>query len=115
MSSTVNKVDLKNLTQAGLVAYVESLGQPAFRGKQIMGWLYRPGVTDFAQMTDLAKEFRSILAEHAFISRFTDPLIEKSADGCVKFGFRLGDGNIIESVLIPEPDRNTLCISSQVG
>jgi len=115
VSSTVNKVDLKNLTQAGLVAYVESLGQPAFRGKQIMGWLYRPGVTDFAQMTDLAKEFRSILAEHAFISRFTDPLIEKSADGCVKFGFRLGDGNIIESVLIPEPDRNTLCISSQVG
>ena len=115
MSSTVNKVDLKNLTQAGIVAYVVSLGQPAFRGKQIMGWLYRPGVTDFAQMTDLAKEFRSILAEHAFISRFTDPLIEKSADGCVKFGFRLGDGNIIESVLIPEPDRNTLCISSQVG
>lgn len=115
MSSTINKVDLKNLTQAGLVAYVESLGQPAFRGKQIMGWLYRPGVTDFSKMTDLAKEFRSILAEHAFISRFTDPLLEKSADGCVKFGFRLHDGNIIESVLIPEPDRNTLCISSQVG
>jgi len=115
VSSIVNKVDLKNFTQAGLVAYVESLGQPTFRGKQIMGWLYRPGITEFAQMTDLAKEFRSILAEHAFISRFTDPLIEKSADGCVKFGFRLGDGNIIESVLIPEPDRNTLCISSQVG
>ncbi len=115
MSSTVKKTDLKNLTQQGLVAYVESLGQPAFRGRQIMGWLYRPGITDFSQMTDLAKEFRNILSEHACISRFTNSLIEKSEDGCVKFGFRLDDGNIIESVLIPEPDRNTLCISSQVG
>lgn len=115
MSSTVKKVDLKNLTQEGLVAYVESLGQPGFRGKQIMGWLYRPGITDFSQMTDLAKEFRRVLAEHACISSFTDPLIEIAADGCIKFGFRLDDGHIIESVLIPEPDRNTLCISSQVG
>lgn len=113
--STTEKVDVKNLTQAGLVAYAESLGQPAFRGKQIMGWLYRPGITEFSQMTDLAKVFRNILEENACISRFADPLIEKSDDGCVKFGFRLGDGNIIESVLIPEPDRNTLCISSQVG
>lgn len=113
--STTEKVDLKNLTQAGLVAYAESLGQPAFRGKQIMGWLYRPGITEFSQMTDLAKVFRTILEENACISRFEDPLIEKSDDGCVKFGFRLDDGNIIESVLIPEPDRNTLCISSQVG
>lgn len=115
MSITAEKVDLKNLTQAGLIAFAESLGQPAFRGKQIMGWLYRPGITEFSQMTDLAKVFRNILEEKAFVSRFTDPLIEKSDDGCVKFGFRLSDGNIIESVLIPEPDRNTLCISSQVG
>ena len=106
---------MKNLTQTGLIALAESLGQPAFRGKQIMGWLYRPGITEFSQMTDLAKVFRIILEEHAFVSHFTDPIIEKADDGCVKFGFRLTDGNIIESVLIPEPDRNTLCISSQVG
>jgi 23S rRNA (adenine2503-C2)-methyltransferase len=109
------KTDLKNLTQKGLVAYAESLGQSTFRGKQIMGWLYRPGITEFAQMTDLAKVFRALLNENAFISSFTDPIIEKADDGCVKFGFRLDDGHIIESVLIPEPDRNTLCISSQVG
>lgn len=66
-------------------------------------------------MTDLAKDFRKILAEKAYISRFTSPLLEKAADGCVKFGFTLEDGHLIESVLIPEPDRNTLCISSQVG
>jgi 23S rRNA (adenine2503-C2)-methyltransferase len=109
------KTDLKNFTQDGLIEFAESLGQSTFRGKQIMGWLYRPGITDFSHMTDLAKVFRKILEENAYISRFSDPIIEKSSDGCVKFGFRLHDGHIIESVLIPEPDRNTLCISSQVG
>lgn len=109
------KTDLKNLTQEGLIEYVESLGQPAFRGKQIMSWLYRPEITSFSQMTDLAKAFRQLLLENAYISTFTDVIIEKAKDDCVKFGFRLVDGHIIESVLIPEPDRNTLCISSQVG
>lgn len=112
---TETRTDLKNFDQEQLVAYVESLGQPRFRGKQIMTWLYRPGITDFSEMTDLAKVFRRVLSEHAYISRFEHPIIEKSADGCVKFGFRLDDGHVIESVLIPEPDRNTLCISSQVG
>lgn len=109
------KTDLRNFTQEELVLYVESLGQPAFRGRQIMAWLYRPDITDFSQMTDLAKDFRATLAEHARISRFTEPFIQRSKDGCVKFGFALDDGNVIESVLIPEPDRNTLCLSSQVG
>jgi 23S rRNA (adenine2503-C2)-methyltransferase len=109
------KTDLKDLTQEDLINYVEGLGQPAFRGKQIMGWLYRPGITEFSQMTDLAKVFRKLLEENAYISRFSETIIEKASDGCVKFGFRLSDGYTIESVLIPEPDRNTLCISSQVG
>lgn len=109
------KTDCKNLDQNGLVAFVESLGQPAFRGRQIMSWLYRPGVSSFSEMTDLAKSFRSVLAHHASISCFSPPITERSGDGCVKFGFMLDDGKIIESVLIPEVDRNTLCISSQVG
>jgi 23S rRNA (adenine2503-C2)-methyltransferase len=109
------KKDLRNMTQDELVQYVESLGQPAFRARQIMAWLYRPGITDFSQMTDLAKKFRLLLAEHARMSQFTEPIIQRSKDGCVKFAFTLDDGAVIESVLIPEPDRNTLCISSQVG
>lgn len=109
------KTDLKNFDLKGLVRYVEELGQPAFRGRQIMAWLYRPGICGFDQMTDIAKIFREILKEKARISQFTDPLIERSTDGSVKFGFRLDDGHIIESVLIPEEDRNTLCLSSQVG
>lgn len=108
-------IDCKNLDQTGLVEFAESLDQPAFRGKQIMAWLYRPGIEKFSQMTDLAKSFRTLLSEHAVISKFASPALERSQDGSIKFGFLLSDGSIIESVLIPEVDRNTLCISSQVG
>ncbi|MDH4318006.1 MAG: 23S rRNA (adenine(2503)-C(2))-methyltransferase RlmN [Desulfobulbaceae bacterium] len=115
MNNTDKIVDLKNFNQEQLVAYVESLGQPSFRGRQIFAWLYKPGVHDFSQMTDLAKDFRAILAQHAVFSSFHDPITEISRDGTVKFGFHLNDGKIIETVLIPEEDRNTLCVSSQVG
>lgn len=115
MTSTPLKTDLKNLTQERLISYVESLGQPAFRGRQLLAWLYKPGITDFDEMSDLAKLFRAVLKEHAIISRFQDPIIEISRDGSVKFAFRLHDNNVIESVLIPEEERNTLCVSSQVG
>ena len=110
-----NRIDVKNLNQQGLIEFVENLRQPAFRGRQLMSWLYKPGISDFSQMTDLAKVFREILSEKAYISSFPPPLLERSADGCVKFGFHLFDGHMIEAVLIPEIDRNTLCVSSQVG
>lgn len=111
----VIKTDMKNLNQEGLIHFVESLEQPSFRGKQLMSWLYKPGITEFSEMTDLAKKFREILKNHAYISCFEDYVIERSKDGSVKFGFRLSDDNMIEAVLIPEVDRNTLCVSSQVG
>ncbi len=111
----MTKTDPKNYDLEGLIRYVEGLGQPAFRGRQIMSWLYRPGITEFDQMTDIAKKFREILKEKAFVSRFSAPVLERSTDGSVKFGFHLDDGKIVESVLIPEEDRNTLCLSSQVG
>ncbi len=113
--SLPHKTDLRNLTQEQLTAFVLGLGHPAFRARQIMAWLYRPGITEFAQMTDLAKSFRQVLEDHAVISRFEKVAVEKSTDGCVKFAFTLEDGHAVEAVLIPEPDRNTLCISSQVG
>lgn len=115
MASLRNKTDLKNLNRQQLIRFAEKLGQPSFRGEQILAWLYRPGITDFAQMTDLAKEFRQILSQAARISRFEDPLVEVSRDGSVKFGFTLEDDNIIETVLIPEEERNTLCVSAQAG
>jgi len=110
-----NKLDLKNLTRAALIDYVKELGWSPFRGNQIFSWLYRPGITDFAQMTDLAKTARAELAEKAEISRLVPAKKEISEDGTIKYAFRLADGQVIESVLIPEEDRNTLCVSSQVG
>ncbi len=112
---TQNLIDCKNLDRAGLESFAETLGQPPFRGRQIMAWLYRPGIENFSQMTDLAKTFRALLPDHARISCFKEPVTEISEDGSIKFGFQLEDGQVIESVNIPEPDRNTLCISSQVG
>ncbi len=110
-----SKTDLRNLTQSEIIDYVTSLDQPPFRGRQIMAWLYKYGIKDFSQMTDLAKVFRAVLAENAYLSSFDNYTIEKSSDGCIKFCFRLQDNCLVESVLIPEEDRNTLCISSQVG
>ncbi|MFZ5797779.1 MAG: 23S rRNA (adenine(2503)-C(2))-methyltransferase RlmN [Desulfobulbus sp.] len=115
MITTQSKTDLKNMNRQQLVRYVEMLGQPSFRAEQLLAWLYRPGITDFSQMTDLAKELRALLAQRARISRFENPVVEVSEDGAVKFGFTLEDGKMIESVLIPEEDRNTLCVSTQVG
>ncbi len=115
MTDNSQKTDLKNLTGDELIAFVESLDQPAFRGRQILAWIYKPGIRNFAEMTDLAKEFRAVLTDHARISQFSEPITEISRDGAVKFGFRLPDGCMIESVLIPEEDRNTICVSSQVG
>ncbi|THB78425.1 MAG: 23S rRNA (adenine(2503)-C(2))-methyltransferase RlmN [Desulfobulbaceae bacterium] len=112
---TDSPIDCKDFDTEGLVQFAESLGQSAFRGKQIMSWLYKPGIVSFDQMTDLAKSFRELLHKHATISFFSEPIIEQSQDGSIKFGFVLADSNIIESVLIPEEDRLTLCISSQVG
>ena len=115
MITAQNKTDLKNMNRQLLVRYVEMLGQPSFRAEQLLAWIYRPGITDFSQMTDLAKELRALLSQRARISRFENPLVEISKDGAVKFGFTLEDDRIIESVLIPEEDRNTLCVSTQVG
>ena len=115
MITNQNKIDLKNMTSQQMVRYVKSLQQPSFRAEQIMSWLYKPGIKEFSQMTVLAKEFRALLEQRARISCFTDPVIEHSSDGAVKFGFKLEDGNYIESVLIPEGVRNTICVSSQVG
>lgn len=111
----MSKVDLKNLSQNQLIEYVKGLGLPLFRAHQIFSWLYRPGIYAFSQMTDLNKELRTTLAEKAEISQLVVASQEKSKDGTIKFAFKLNDNEIIESVLIPEEDRNTLCISCQVG
>jgi 23S rRNA (adenine2503-C2)-methyltransferase len=108
-------VDLRNLTQAQLAAFFEQSGLPAARVGHAFKLVHRPGVRDVSAMATLRREIRDRLGERAFISRLEPARVQQSADGTVKFAFRLVDGAVIESVLIPAEGRHTLCVSSQAG
>ncbi|MCK5913229.1 MAG: 23S rRNA (adenine(2503)-C(2))-methyltransferase RlmN [Desulfuromusa sp.] len=111
-----DKIDLKSLTREQLEEFLAELGKEKYRTKQILRWIYQRQVTDFEQMTDLAKQFRSQLAERATISSWQPEVVETSSDGTRKYLFRLDDGESVEAVRIPmDEDRATLCISTQVG
>jgi len=109
------RVDLLGLTREELEGFVQSLGERPFRGRQIMRWIYHHGVKDFVSMSDLPRSFRRRLAERALIPSLKVIAEELSRDGTRKFLLELHDGHCIESVLIPEADRLTLCLSTQVG
>jgi 23S rRNA (adenine2503-C2)-methyltransferase len=109
------KADLKNYSLQELESFIAGQGKERYRARQIFKWLYQKGATQFAEMSDLSKDFRSELEECAYISSLVPETVEVSGDGARKYLFHLADGNAIESVLIPEEGRNTLCISSQVG
>ncbi len=109
------KTDLLTLDRTELGTYFESLGEKPFRANQLFKWMYQEFETNFEHMTNLSKALRVRLAEQASIEF---PAIEQTQiaeDGTRKWLMRLHDGNGIEVVLIPEEDRATLCISSQVG
>ncbi len=109
------KINLLGFTLPALTAWVASIGEKPFRAKQVCQGVHQRGVSDFDAMTDLAKGLRAKLKEQA---RIEDPRIlseHRSADGTVKWLFDVGVGNGIETVFIPEEERGTLCVSSQVG
>jgi 23S rRNA (adenine2503-C2)-methyltransferase len=107
--------DLRNLTPSQLTAFCAGLGFSPARARQVFAWLYRPGTRDFSAKGSLDKGVRALLAGHARISTLDPAQVERSRDGTVKFAFRLDDGAVIESVLIPGAGRHTLCVSSQAG
>jgi len=107
--------DIKELTQEQLVAWLESHKISSYRALQILKWIYLKQADTFEVMTDLKKDIRSLLSEHFIINRLEKRKIEASQDGSKKYLFKLSDGKYIESVLIPEKDHYTLCISAQVG
>lgn len=113
--SPSSRIDLKNLNRREITDFVVNQGLSPYRGRQIFSWLFRPGTTEIEQMTDIAKKVRRSLESQVFLSSLEIADKEISEDGSVKYAFRLADGRIIESVLIPEEKRQTLCISSQVG
>lgn len=115
MQNATAKVNLLDLNQQGLTDFFVALGEKPFRATQIMKWIYHDDVTDFQQMTNISKALREKLSEIAEISLPTCTSEQPSADGTRKWLLGLQDGNQIETVFIPEKNRGTLCVSSQVG
>ncbi|TWA95338.1 23S rRNA m(2)A-2503 methyltransferase [Azospirillum brasilense] len=107
--------NLVGLSRDELEAEILSAGLEKFRARQLWHWIYHRGATDFAVMTTLAKPVREKLAESYAVARPTVVRDLKSVDGTRKWLLRMPDGQEVESVHIPEEDRGTLCVSSQVG
>ena len=112
-------VNLVGLTRAGMQAALIAAGTPERQARmrvgQIWQWIYHWGLRDFAQMTNLARDYRALLAQHFTITLPEVVTRQVSADGTRKYLVRIAGGHEVETVYIPEQDRGTLCISSQVG
>ncbi len=103
------------LDKADWTEIAAEMGEKPYRGAQIFQWIYNRGVRDFAEMTDLSKSFRGRLAERFSLDRLTIATEQMSVDGTRKWLNAFEDGQKAETVFIPEEDRGTLCVSSQVG
>jgi 23S rRNA (adenine2503-C2)-methyltransferase len=109
------RINLLGLTRQQLETFFVDLGEKRFRAQQVMKWIHHRGVRDFSQMTDLSQALRERLAQ---IADVTPPRIAEqhdSQDGTRKWAIAVEGGSLVEAVLIPEGDRATLCVSSQVG
>jgi len=111
----IGKPDIKDLSLGQLQEWLAQRGIAAYRGGQILRWIYGRQVDSFEQMTDLSKTDREKIENHFEVGRLEKLMVEASRDGSRKYLFGLSDGQRIESVLIPERGHYTLCISTQVG
>ncbi|MEY2909764.1 MAG: rRNA ((2503)-C(2))-methyltransferase RlmN [Pseudomonadota bacterium] len=114
-SAPASKVNLLGLSRAQLEAFFADLGEKRFRTEQVMKWIHHQGVIDIEQMTNLGKGLREKLAQVAEIRPPEIAEQRDSSDGTRKWAVRVEGGALVETVLIPEGDRATLCVSSQVG
>jgi len=110
-----SKINLLNLNQKALDEFFKKLGEKSYRTKQIMKWIYKDQVFDFDQMLNLSKKLREQLKEISCIEFPSVVSKSHALDGVIKWVVELGGENHVEMVYIPEKDRGTLCISSQVG
>lgn len=113
--TTSTKIELYGATLEQIKALCEELQLPRFAAKQIVRWLYRRFVTDIDDMTDLSKVARERLKERAELGLSAPLRVSVSSDGTKKYLFRTSEGEYIESALIPDGERMTLCVSSQAG
>lgn len=109
------KTNLLGLDLAGLKLFFTEIGEKPYRAQQILQWIHFNGVTSFDDMTNISKKLREKLSQIACIETPQILLEKPSSDGTYKWLIRLSDGNCIETVYIPEKNRGTLCVSSQVG
>ncbi|WP_435640527.1 23S rRNA (adenine(2503)-C(2))-methyltransferase RlmN [Micavibrio aeruginosavorus] len=114
-TDAAGRIALIGLTLPEMIAALEEHGLPKFRAKQVWHWVYHRGVTDFEAMTNLPRDLRDTLIEKFSIERPGVMTEQKSTDGTMKWLLVMADGQQIEMVFIPESDRGTLCVSSQVG
>lgn len=115
MSEGPGRVSLKDLSLSELEEFLVSLGEKPFRVVQVARWLYGRRARSFGEMTDLSKALRETLEQAAIITALDPSAVLCSGDGTRKYRFLLADGEAIESVLLPERDHFTLCVSTQVG
>ncbi|MDO9634972.1 MAG: 23S rRNA (adenine(2503)-C(2))-methyltransferase RlmN [Paludibacter sp.] len=111
----MTKIPLLGKTLEELSAIATGLGMPSFTGKQLSEWIYKQRVNSIAEMTNIAAKNRTLLNEEYEVGRYAPIEEQASIDGTKKYLFKTQQGHLIESVFIPEEDRSTLCISSQVG
>ena len=114
-TDAAGRIALVGLTLAEMQEAMSGHDLPAFRTKQIWHWIYRRGVRDFSSMTNLPKDMRVFLEDRYSIERPAVITEQRSADGTIKWLLGMADGQQIETVFIPEAERGTLCVSSQVG
>jgi len=107
--------DIREIAGTEINSFVEAQGEKPFRGRQIMEWLWKNGVTDFDSMSNLPARLRESLKDHFTISGLLIKTEQISRDKTRKFGFQCPDGLLVEGVLIPSMGRVTACLSSQVG
>ena len=111
------RMDIRQRSLAELGELFKEMGEAKFRAVQVHEWLWQKGARSFEAMTNLSKGLREKLAENFVINAIVEDKVQRSADGTIKSRFRLHDGHLIESVLIPVPEdkRFTVCVSCQVG
>ncbi len=112
---TERRIDLIGLSRQRLAEMLAEAGEKPFRGRQVWHWIYHHGETDFARMTTLSKTARAKLGESFVVGRPRIDRQQASSDGALKWLFAFADGNLAETVFIPEEDRGALCVSTQVG
>ncbi len=113
--AVLTMTDLKDLSFPQLQTWLAALGVESYRARQVARWVFKVGVTQVSDMTDVPKALRQVLEQQAQMTQLSGLEVYRASDGTRKLRYQLDDGAVIESVLIREPTRLTLCVSTQAG